>query len=218
MVASARPIRTAERAGAEIVDLFHLADDIEQHLGLVDRGERHFHALLDGDRPCAGFDRGGVGTDVIGDGKALGHDAGITKASTAMAPCAPRITGLTSMACNRSPSETAAVCRASSRSTKAGAASGCFQRLPCKHAAEGDCHASRCSIVARSIGIGHMVTSLQRLGVDTAQTGEQHGTDAVGHGHAGDRFQFAVDHRLDHDLSPPFLRRPWPTGAVVRRP
>ena len=37
--------------------------------------------------------------------------------------------------------------------------------------------------------------------MNTAQTGEQHQPDAVGAGNAGDRFQFATDHRLDHDMS-----------------
>ena len=68
-----------ERAVAEIVDRLDLADDLGQHRRLVDRGQRHFHALFHRDRLRAGLDRGGVAAHVIGDGKAFGHDTGITK-------------------------------------------------------------------------------------------------------------------------------------------
>ena len=55
------------------------------------------------------------------------------------------------------------------------------------------------SIVVRWMGMGHMVTISQCLGVNAAQTGEQNQPDAVRARHAGDGFQVAADHGLDDD-------------------
>ena len=60
-----------ELAVAAIVYGFDLADDLVVDRRVVDRIERHFDALLDGDGLRAGFDRGGVGDDAVGRGEAI---------------------------------------------------------------------------------------------------------------------------------------------------
>ena len=60
-----------ELAVAAVVDGFDLADDFVVDRRVVDRVERHFDALLDGDGLRSGFDRGGVGGDAVGRGEAI---------------------------------------------------------------------------------------------------------------------------------------------------
>ena len=55
-------------------DGFDLADDVAEDGRLVDRLDRHFHALLDSDRGGTGLDRGGIiGSDAVAGGKAGWH-------------------------------------------------------------------------------------------------------------------------------------------------
>src|SRR4051812_11278767 len=147
-----------EQAVAEVGDAFHLADDVGQDSPVIDRGQRHLDALLDGDAPGAGLDLGGGAAHAVGNGETADHAVGSSRASTAVAPDSPRITGLMSMALIRSPSARAADCRLSSRSMKAAKAPGCGQRGLARTRPRLDL-ATPCSMKARLDGSGKVATS-----------------------------------------------------------
>src|ERR1700712_4492207 len=127
-----QPNPHGERAIADVVDTLPPTNDFRQDLLVVDGGQRHLDALLDGDGLRPGSDVLGGTANLVSDGKpgAHGFDTprGTTSASTAIAPAGPRITGLMSMASSPSPSASAVACRFMRRSTKARAASRCRHR------------------------------------------------------------------------------------------
>ena len=60
-----KPDAHAERAVARILDRLDAPHDIRAHLGVVDRVERQFHALLERQRPGARLDGAGVRADAV---------------------------------------------------------------------------------------------------------------------------------------------------------
>ena len=62
-----------EQTGADLANAFNAPDDLGQYVLVVDRGQRHLDALLDGDRLRARVDRFRVATDMI-DRLQPGHD------------------------------------------------------------------------------------------------------------------------------------------------
>ena len=75
-VAVASAMRTSNRPGVDLVDRLDPADDVAEHLVVVDRRERHLDALLDRDRVGALLDRARVAANAVDGFQAGRHGRG----------------------------------------------------------------------------------------------------------------------------------------------
>ena len=71
-----RRIRVDGNDGLGVGDGLDVPDDVVEHRAIVDRLDRHLHALLDRDGAGAAFDRTGIGANAVDGDKALHGTAG----------------------------------------------------------------------------------------------------------------------------------------------
>ena len=180
-------------AVAEVVDVLDLADDIGEDCLVADGGERHFDALLDGDGLRAGVDVRGGGADAVGDGEAVAHgsrdDQGIDGDGAGRAQDdRVDVDGLQAVT-----EDKGGGLEAKQQVDEVGGGPGVLPAWAGQHAAK---------VALREAGLdeaagdreGEGGDVVQGLGENAAEAGNEHQSDAIRTGDAGDGLEAAGDH------------------------